>query len=130
LLVQEHITEQVIAAAIEVHTTLVPGLLESVYEECMAYELASRALRLRRQVQVPVTYGDRRLDCGFRVDLLVEDEVVVELKAVDRIRPIHEAQLMTYLRLAAKPVGLLINFNVLRLKDGIVRRAMTHSFNP
>ena len=126
MLVQEGITEQVIAAAIQVHRVLGPGLLESVYEECLAFELTHRSLRFRRQVAVPILYGDRQLACGFRIDVLVEDEVVVELKAVERIRPVHEAQLMTYLRLAAKSVGLLINFNVLRLRDGLVRRAMTH----
>lgn len=130
MLVQEHVTEQVIAAAIEVHTSLGPGLLESVYEECMAYELVTRSLRFRRQVEVPVLYGDRQLACGFRMDLLVDEHVVVELKAVDKILPVHEAQLMTYLRLAAKPVGLLINFNVAQLKDGIVRRVMTRTPPP
>ena len=102
MLVQEQVTEQVIAAAIEVHTSLGPGLLESVYEECMAYELVHRSLRFHRQVGVPVLYGDRQIDCGFRMDLLVEEHVVVELKAVDKILPVHSAQLLTYLRLAAK----------------------------
>jgi GxxExxY protein len=107
-----------------------PGLLESVYEECVAYELVNRSLRFRRQVRVPVLHGDRQLECGFRMDLLVEEHVIVELKAVDKILPVHNAQLITYLRLAAKPIGLLINFNVAHLKDGIVRRVMTHAPPP
>jgi GxxExxY protein len=117
------VTEQVIGAAIRVHRALGPGLLESVYETCLAPELVNAGLRVERQVELPVEYDTIRLDCGFRIDLLVEDQVIVELKAVEKILPIHEAQLMTYLRLARKPVGLLINFNALRLRDGILRRA-------
>jgi GxxExxY protein len=98
-------------------------LLESVYETCLAHELVKAGLRVERQVELPVEYDTVRLDCGFRIDLLVEDQVIVELKAVEKVLPIHEAQLMTYLRLAHKPVGLLINFNALRLRDGILRRA-------
>jgi len=116
-------TEQVIGAAIRLHKALGPGLLESVYETCLAHELVKVGLRVKRQVDLSVVYDTIRLDCGFRIDLLIEDQVLVELKAVEKILPIHEAQLMTYLRLSHKPVGLLINFNVLRLRDGILRRA-------
>jgi len=117
------VTDKVIGAAIRVHKALGPGLLESVYETCLAHELVQAGLRVERQVDLPVVYDTIRLDCGFRIDLLIEDQVLVELKAVEKILPIHEAQLMTYLRLSHKPVGLLINFNALRLKDGILRRA-------
>jgi GxxExxY protein len=120
-----HVTGQIIAAAIRVHRALGPGLLESVYETCLAHELVKAGLRVQRQVELPVVYDTIRLDCGFRIDLLVDDSVVIELKAVEKLLPIHEAQLMTYLRLASKPVGLLINFNVHRLRDGIIRRALT-----
>ena len=117
------LTERVIGAAIRVHRALGPGLLESVYETCLAHELVKDGLQVERQVELPVEYDTIRLDCGFRIDLLIEDQVIVELKAVEKILPIHEAQLMTYLRLSRKPVGLLINFNALRLRDGILRRA-------
>ena len=115
------ITDQIIGAAIEVHRVLGPGLLESVYEECLAFELDQRGLKYRRQVPLPVVYKDFRLDCGYRLDLLVEEEVVVELKTVEGLEPIHEAQLLTYLKLGGWQVGLLINFNVCVLKDGIKR---------
>ena len=121
------VTGEIIAAAIRVHRALGPGLLESVYETCLAHELVKAGLRVQRQVELPVVYDTIRLDCGFRVDLLVEDKVVIELKAVEKLQPIHEAQLMTYLRLADLPVGLLINFNVPRLTDGIIRRALTRA---
>ena len=119
------VTDKVIGAAIRVHKTLGPGLLESVYETCLAHELVKAGLNVERQVDLPVVYDTVKLECGFRIDLLVENQVVVELKAVEKTQPIHEAQLMTYLRLSGKPVGLLINFNLLRLKDGILRRALT-----
>lgn len=118
------VTDKVIGAAIRVHKTLGPGLLESVYETCLAHELVKAGLNVERQVELPVVYDTVKLDCGFRIDLLVEDKVVVELKAIEKTQPIHEAQLMTYLRLSGKPVGLLINFNLLRLKDGILRRVI------
>ncbi len=124
MLVHERITEQVIGAAIRVHQALGPGLLESAYEACLAHELAQQSLSFERQVEIPIVYRGNSLDCGFRIDLLVQDKVVVELKAVGKLMPIHEAQLMTYLRLSGKKVGLLINFNVLRLKDGIMRRVL------
>ena len=124
MLLEEGITEQVIGGAIEVHRTLGPGLLESVYEECLAHELTDRGLGVVRQFEVPILYRGHRLDCGFRADLLVEDAVIVELKAVERVVAVHEAKLMTYLRLSGKSVGLMINFNVPRLTDGIVRRVL------
>ncbi len=121
----EQISEKVIGAAIAVHSALGPGLLESTYEACLAHELRKRGVRFERQLQLPVCYDGEMIDCGYRIDLLVEGQVVVELKAVDKVHPIHEAQLITYLRLADKPVGLILNFNVQRMKDGIVRKANT-----
>lgn len=101
-----------------------PGLLESAYEECLCHELGTCGLACRRQVPLPVAYKEVRLECGYRLDVVVEDAVVVELKAVETILPVHEAQLLTYLRLSGLRVGLLINFNVPVLKDGIVRRVL------
>ncbi|MBI5864042.1 MAG: GxxExxY protein [Planctomycetes bacterium] len=115
------VTEQIIGAAIEVHRAVGPGLLESAYEACLAWDLAQRGLSVERQKGLPVVYRDVRLDCGFRIDLLVEGAVIVEVKAVDRLERIHEAQLMSYLRLSGCKVGLLINFNVPLLRDGIKR---------
>jgi len=119
---RDPLTEQVIGAAIEVHRELGPGLLESAYEACLCHELASRGLRLQRQVALPVRYKGVHLDCGYRLDLVVEDRVVVEVKAVEALLPVMEAQLLTYLRLSGKRVGLLINFHARVLKDGIRRR--------
>jgi GxxExxY protein len=113
-----------IGAAIEVHRTLGPGLLESAYEECLSREIFIRGGKLRRQIEVPVAYKGVRLDCGYRIDLLVNDSVIVEIKSVEQLLPVHEAQLMTYLRLVEKEVGLLINFNVPVLKRGISRRVL------
>ena len=115
------ITEQIIGAAITVHRELGPGLLESTYEACLAYELTSRNLSVERQKEMPVIYRDVRIDCGYRIDLLVQGKVIVELKAVDPLIPIYEAQLMTYLKLSGCKLGLLLNFNVKVLKDGIKR---------
>jgi GxxExxY protein len=115
-------TGPIIAAAIEVHRHLGPGLLESAYEECLCHELHLMGLNFRRQVPLPVIYKGLPLDCRYQIDLIVQDEVVVELKAIERILPIHQAQLLTYLRLADKSVGLLINFNVPVLTQGITRR--------
>ena len=115
------ITETIIGAAIEVHRVLGPGLLESAYEACLAFELAQRGLKVEQQKPSPVVYKDVKLDCGYRLDLLVEESVIVEIKAVDKLAPIHEAQLLSYLRLSGRKVGLLINFNVQVLKDGIRR---------
>ena len=117
------ITEAVIGAAIAVHRELGPGLLESTYEACLAYELVERGLAVERQKELPVTYRGVSLDCGYRIDLLVEKEVVVELKAVEGREPIHEAQLLSYLKLSGCKLGLLINFNVRVLTDGIRRLA-------
>jgi GxxExxY protein len=117
-------TSPVIGAAIEVHRQLGPGLLESAYEECLCYELRMREVQFRRQVDLPVLYKGLKLDCGYKIDLIVEDQVVLELKAIEKLLPVHEAQLLTYLRLANKRVGLLINFNVPLLTQGIVRRVL------
>ena len=116
-----HITDQVIGAAIEVHRALGPGLLESAYEACLAFELAQRGLKVEPQKPLPVVYKEVHLDCGYRLDLLVENAVIVEIKAVEALAPIHQAQLLSYLRLSSCKVGLLINFNVKVLKDGLRR---------
>jgi GxxExxY protein len=107
-----------------VHRALGPGLLESAYEECLCHELGLRGLPFGRQVKLPVTYKGVALDCGYQLDLVVADKVVLELKAVERLAAVHEAQLLTYLRLSQIRVGLLINFNVKVLKDGIVRKVL------
>ncbi|MHC4121658.1 MAG: GxxExxY protein [Planctomycetota bacterium] len=117
----DQITNSIIGEAIEVHRALGPGLLESAYEACLAFELVEDGLKIERQKPLPVTYRDVRLDCGYRLDILVEDAVVVEIKVVDQIAPIHKAQLLSYLRLSGCKVGLMINFNVKVLKDGITR---------
>jgi GxxExxY protein len=119
----DRITGSIIGAAIEVHRALGPGLLESAYEACLSYELLERGLGVERQRPTPVTYRGVQIDVGYRMDLLVEELVVVELKAVDRLLPIHKAQLLSYLKLADLRLGLLINFNVKVLKDGIRRMA-------
>jgi GxxExxY protein len=116
------LTQKIIGAAIEVHRNLGPGLLESSYQACMAYELSQRGLKFKPNVSLPLRYKEVRLDCGYRIDLYVEELVVVELKCVDEIAPIHVAQLLTYLRLTGAPVGLLINFNVPVLRSGLCRR--------
>lgn len=115
------ITEQILGGAIAVHRALGPGLLESTYEACLAYELVERRLRIDRQTALPVVYRGVRIDCGYRLDLVVEGTVIVEIKAVERLLPVHEAQILTYLKLSALPVGLLLNFNVPLMKDGIRR---------
>ncbi|HLW54668.1 MAG TPA: GxxExxY protein [Candidatus Angelobacter sp.] len=120
----EELTEQIIGAAIEVHRTIGPGLFESVYEECLCREMKLRGLNFQRQMLVPVIYKGVEIDCKYRLDLLVEDIVVLELKTVDRVLPIHEAQLLTCMRLLGKPVGLIINFKVPALRHGIVRRVL------
>ncbi|NOT02089.1 MAG: GxxExxY protein [Phycisphaerales bacterium] len=126
MITENGITEQVIGAAIEVHRALGPGLLESAYEECLAYEFGVRRIAFDRQRALDVTYKEVHLDCGYRVDFLIERAVVVELKAVELLLPIHEAQLLTYLKLGGWNVGLLINFNVPVLRNGIKR--MVHNF--
>ncbi len=121
---ENQITESIIGAAIEVHKALGPGLIESAYEECLCRELSLRHLSFRRQVDLPVQYKGVRLDCGYRMDLVVEDSVIVELKTVDKLLPVHEAQLLTYLKLYGRSVGLLFNFNVPVLKEGIKRMVL------
>jgi GxxExxY protein len=114
-------TAPIIGAAIEVHRALGPGLLESAYEECLCHELYLRGLAFERQVDLPVAYKGLHLGCGYKIDLIVEQEVVLELKAIETILPVHEAQLLTYLKLSGKHVGLLINFNTPVLTRGIRR---------
>jgi GxxExxY protein len=121
-LIYQDLTEQIIGAAMEVHKALGPGLLESVYEECLCHELHLRKIHFQRQVTVPVIYKGVALDCGYRLDLIIEDTVVLELKCIERVLAIHEAQLLTYLKLLDKPVGFIINFNVPVLRQGIVRK--------
>ncbi len=114
-------TESIIGAAIEVHKHLGPGLLESAYEECLCHELALRSIPFQKQVPLPVVYKGVKLDCGYRIDLLVKNEVVVELKAIESVLPVHEAQALTYMRLGGWKVGLIINFNVPIVVKGIKR---------
>ncbi|MGD0340801.1 MAG: GxxExxY protein [Bacteroidales bacterium] len=118
---RNEITQKIIGCAIEVHRNLGPGLLESAYEQCLAFELIKAGLSIKRQVPIPVVYKDIKLDCGYRIDILVEETVVIELKVVDEFNPIHEAQVLTYLKFSQKQIGLLINFNVTILKNGIRR---------
>ena len=115
------LTETIIGAAIEVHKSLGPGLLESAYESCLAFELIERGLTIEQQKELPVVYKDVKLDCGYRLDLLVEEQVILEIKSVEEIAPIHHAQLLSYLKLSGLRVGLIINFNVNVLKNGIKR---------
>lgn len=115
------ITEKVIGCAIKVHRALGPGLLESTYEVCLAHELVKEGLKVKTQVALPVVYDGLRLDAGYRIDMLVEDAVIVELKSIESLHLIHEAQVISYLKLSGKKIGLLINFNVKLLKGGIKR---------
>jgi GxxExxY protein len=115
------ITRKIIGCAIEVHKHLGPGLLESAYAECMVYELQNSGLRVETQKPVPVIYKERKLDYGYRIDILVEDTVLIELKSVDAFNPVHEAQILTYMKFAGKKIGLLINFNVTMLRNGLRR---------
>ena len=117
----KELTEQVIGFAIKVHRGLGPGLLESVYEECLSHELALAEIPFQRQHAIPVVYSGIKMECGFRADLIVSQRVLVEIKSVERFAPIHEAQLLTYLRLAGMKIGLLLNFNSVRLVDGVKR---------
>jgi len=117
----EDLTHEIIRAAMKVHTALGPGLLESAYQDCLLFELHRSGLETRKEVELPVVYDGVRIDVGYRLDLLVEDSVIVEVKSVDQLAGIHEAQLITYLKLSNTPIGLLINFNVLSLKNGIKR---------
>jgi GxxExxY protein len=122
-LVHEDLTEQIIGAAIEVHRALGPGLLESAYEECLCHELRLRDLNFPRQVPLPVKHKSVTLDCGYRIDLIVEDAVILELKCVEHVLPVHEAQLLTYLKITRKRVGLILNFFTSTLaRGGIIRK--------
>jgi GxxExxY protein len=124
-LLHELLTEQVIGAAIEVHRELGPGLMESAYEECFCHELHLRGLKFERQMPLPVRYKGVNLDCGYRVDLVVESTIILELKCIEHILPVHEAQLLTYLKLTGKRVGLILNFNVAVLtRGGVVRKVL------
>ncbi|SFO28653.1 GxxExxY protein [Algoriphagus ornithinivorans] len=118
---ENEISSKIIGAAINVHKQLGPGLLESSYEACLAYELEFQGLYFRQQVLLPVVYKEKKLDAGYRIDLLVEERVVVEIKSIEDFNPIHLAQILTYLRLSNLKLGLLLNFNVSRLTDGIKR---------
>ncbi len=116
-----HLTGIIIGAAIEVHRHLGPGLLESVYEECLIHELSNNGLDVRRQQELPIIYKGHKLSANYRIDLLVNQQIIVELKSVERLQPIHKAQLLTYLKLSNTNIGLLLNFNVPVMKDGIIR---------
>jgi GxxExxY protein len=117
----DELSSKVIGCAIEVHRELGPGLLESTYEQCLAYELNQAKIPFKLQVELPVEYKQIRLDCGYRIDLMADDRLIVELKSVDQLLAIHEAQVLTYMKLAGMKVGLLINFNVAVLKNGVRR---------
>ena len=118
---RDALTDQIIGFAIEVHRHLGPGLLESTYEECLCYELDENGIRFKRQVPLPVVYKSVRLDCGYRIDIVVESRLILELKAAERLLPIHEAQVLAYMRLSGVRTGLLLTFNTPVLKDGIRR---------
>ena len=118
---KDPLTEKVIGFAIEVHKHLGPGLLESAYEECLAHELNINGIQFHRQVPIPVTYKGLSLECGYRIDVIVEGSLILELKSVERILPIHEAQLLTYMKLSQINTGLVINFNVPLIRDGLKR---------
>ena len=124
MLIEDQLTEAIIGAAIEVHRILGPGLLESAYEECLCYELQLRGSSVERQIPLPVVYKDVRLDCGYRMDLVIENKVIVELKTVDKLLPVHEAQLLTYLKLSGKKIGLLLNFHSEVLRTGMKRMVL------
>jgi GxxExxY protein len=117
----EEVARALVDSCFAVHNTFGPGLLESVYETCLQRELEVRGLRRAVQVPIPIEYRGTRLECGYRIDLLVENTIIVEIKAVERLLPIHEAQLLTYLKLARKRLGFLVNFNTIRIKDGLRR---------
>jgi GxxExxY protein len=125
MLVNGDLSDRVIGLAIKVHRELGPGLLESTYETCLCFELARAGLGFARQVSVPIVYLGEKLDAGFRADIVIEGLLIVEVKSVQAVTAVHEAQILTYLRLSGCPVGLLLNFNVLRLKDGLRRFALT-----
>ncbi len=120
-MIQNKITDKIIGAAINVHRELGPGLLESAYQECLFYELLNSGLKVEKEKALPLVYKEVKLDCGYRIDLIVENEIIVELKSVDQLNDLHLAQILTYLKLQNKKIGLLINFNVSQLKDGLKR---------
>ncbi len=124
MLYHKEITEKIIGAAIEVHKHLGPGLLESSYEECLFYEIKKSGLLVGRQLALPLIYKEVKLDAGYRIDLMVENKVILEIKSVEAINDVHRAQLMTYLKLSGCKVGMLMNFNVTRIMDGIQRFVM------
>lgn len=117
----QELTGSILKCAYKVHSKLGPGLLESAYEECLCYELDKAGLLVHRQKPMPLIYEEKKLDLGYRLDLIVENKIIIEIKSVDSVNPVHQAQLMTYLKLASCRIGLLINFNVVSLKDGIQR---------
>ncbi|MBN1150143.1 GxxExxY protein [candidate division WOR-3 bacterium] len=117
----DELSNKVINCAIEVHKNLGPGLLESAYEQCMSFELNQRGIPFKIQYTLPIEYKKIKIDCGYRIDILVDDKIIIELKSVDKILSIHKAQLLTYMKLAKINIGLLINFNVSKIKDGIIR---------
>lgn len=129
MLVHDALTERVIGLAIQVHKELGPGLLESVYESCLSVELKQAAIQFRRQVPMPVTYRGMRLESGYRADLIIEDTLIIEIKALDHLCPAHEAQVLTYLRMSNCPLALLLNFHAPRLKDGLKRFINAGTFN-
>lgn len=118
---ENELSNKIVGAAIEVHRALGPGLLESTYEECLCHELSLNQIPFERQATLPVVYKGVRLDCGYRVDIIIDKKVILELKSVAEIQPIHRAQLLTYLKLSGLKLGMLLNFNVLLMKDGINR---------
>ena len=124
MLLGQELTEKVLGAALEVHRHLGPGLLESAYEACLSHELSTRSIRFQRQVVLPVRYKGMAIDCSYRMDMVIENTLILEIKSVEKIDPVHTAQLMTYLKLSQMRIGILLNFNVPILKQGIVRRVL------
>jgi len=124
LLIEEQLTEQLIGAFIEVHSQLGAGLLESAYQECLCHELTLRNIKFRRQVPLPVIYKGMKLECGYRLDIVAEEKVVIEIKTVEKLLPVHEAQLLTYLKLSGYKVGLLVNFNCEVIRNGLKRMVL------
>lgn len=122
ILTENVLTEKIIGCAIEVHRHLGPGLLESTYEDCLCYELNQSGISFQRQLVIPVIYKTIRIESAYKIDLLIEDTVIIELKSVEKVLPVHHAQLLTYMKILNKPLGLLINFNVPTLKEGISRK--------
>ena len=126
----EKVAAEIVDAPFKVHTALGPGLLESAYEACLVHELRKRGLQCERQVVLPIEFDGEKVDAGFRSDVMVEDAVIIEIKAVEQVVPVHQAQLLTYLKLSKRSLGFLINFNVAHLKDGLQRVVLNHSTSP